>query len=393
MDATSLLDPEPDALERSRALSALIAHEIDQKGGVLGFDRFMDLALYHPRLGYYTSDSPIFGAVGDYITAPESGQLFANCIARQCMEVLDRLGGAITEYGAGSGRLACGLLQTLQKLDFVPDRYLIVEKSSRMRRRQRALLRKCVPELFDRVRWYDEHPKERMCGVVIANELLDAMPVKRFTVSQGEIRELGVGLRGDSFSWRPMETTLTTASDSARNYWLRLPDDYVSEFNPNLVQWLNGVAKNARQSVVLLIDYGYPRHEYLHESRPNGTLKCHYQHRTHGDPFLYPGLQDITAAVDFTTVAETAIEFGFDVVGFTTQTRFLISCGLEGVMKNDQTDDPVLLYERGQEAKRLLLPSEMGQACKVMALAMQFNHPLLGFGTDERHRLTDFAPV
>lgn len=393
MDATSLPDPDPDALERSRGLSALIANEIGQNGGVIGFDRFMELALYHPRLGYYAGNSPIFGIYGDYITAPESGQLFANCIARQCMEVQNYLGGSITEYGAGSGRLACGLLQRMQKLNSVPDRYLIVEKSPQMRQRQRALIQKCVPELSDRVRWYDEHPKEEVSGIVIANELLDAMPVKRIVVAQGEIKELGVELRDGRFSWLPMATTERIIPEGAMNHWFRLPDNYVSEFNPNLVEWLGGLSESVDKCVVLLIDYGYPRHEYLHESRRFGTLKCHYQHRIHNDPFYYPGLQDITTAVDFTTVAEIAAEIGFDVTGFTTQTSFLTSCGLERLMQNEQTDDPVLRYERGQEAKRLLLPSEMGQICKVMALAKRFKYPLLGFGVDERHRLTGFNPV
>ena len=392
MVTSSLPDPNPGALERSRSLCALISGEIKRSGGTIGFDRFMRLALYQPELGYYASESPIFGSSGDFVTAPESGELFARCITRPCLEVLGQIGGSVIEYGAGSGRLACCLLENLRDHGALPERYVIVEPSAVMRRRQRDLIEERAPYFIDRMRWYDVHPQDHFTGFVVANEVLDAMPVKRFIVRQGTIKELGVGLDGEQFKWRVIDTADGAfAAGAVIGDGLALPDGYISEFNPALQQWLRGLHQAIKEAVVLLIDYGYPRHEYFHESRSQGTLKCHYQHRVHGDPFFYPGLQDITAAVEFTTVAETADQIGFELAGFATQTRFLIACGLHELIAEQAIDDPAVRYKRAQEAKLLLLPSEMGQTCKVMALATNYEQPLSCFTDDERHRLHGFA--
>ena len=392
MVTSSLPDPDSGALERSRSLCALISGEIERSGGAIGFDRFMHLALYQPELGYYAAESPIFGSSGDFITAPESGELFARCVTTQFREVLGQIGGSILEYGAGSGRLACCLLENLRDHGALPECYVIVEPSVVMQRRQRDLIEERAPYFIDRMRWYDTHPQGQLTGFVVANEVLDAMPVKRFIVQQGTIKELGVGLDHESFTWRVIDTADGEFTGGALiGEGLALPDDYVSEFNPALERWLAGLHQTLKEGVVLLIDYGYPRHEYLHESRSEGTLKCHYQHRVHGDPFFYPGLQDITAAVEFTTVAETADRIGFELAGFATQTRFLLACGLDELMAEQAIDDPTVRYERAQEAKRLLLPSEMGQTCKVMALATNYDQPLSCFTNDDRHRLHGFA--
>lgn len=392
MVTSSLPDPDSGALERSQSLRALISGEIEQCGGTIGFDRYMQMALYQPELGYYATESAIFGPSGDFVTAPESGELFARCVSHQCLEVLGEIGGAVIEYGAGSGRLACSLIDNLRNHGALPERYVIVEPSAVMQRRQRDLLTERVPYFVDRMRWYDAHPRDQFTGVVVANEMLDAMPVKRFIVQQGTVKELGVGLDGERFKWQ--------AVDPGADGWIKgvytgdppvLPDDYISEFNPALEEWLAGLHRTLREGVVLFVDYGYPRHEYLHESRSRGTLKCHYQHRVHSDPFIYLGLQDITAAVEFTTLAETAEQVGFELAGFTTQTRFLIACGLHEYITEQASDHPAALYERAQEAKRLLLPSEMGQTCKVMALATHYDQPLSCFADDERHRLHGFA--
>ncbi len=392
MVTSSLPDPDSGALERSRSLCALISDEIERNGGALGFDQFMRLALYQPEFGYYTGNRPIFGPSGDFVTAPESGELFAHCLSRQCIEVLGQVGGFVLEYGAGSGRLACCLLENLREHGALPEGYVIVEPSAVMQRRQRKLIAQQAPYFLDRVRWYDTHPPDRYVGLVIANEVLDAMPVKRFIIQQGEIRELGVGLDGDRFAWHIIDTAAVAFTASATpDDWRVLPDGYTSEFNLELEGWLQGIHRALKEGVVLLIDYGYPRHEYLHESRSQGTIKCHYRHRVHGDPFFYPGLQDITAAVEFTTVAETADRIGFELAGFAAQTRFLIACGLHELLTEQAIDDPAVRYERAQEAKLLLLPSEMGQTCKVMALATNYDRPLACFVDDERHRLRGFA--
>ena len=392
MVTSSLPDPDPGALERSRLLCTLISDEIERCDGAIGFDQFMQLALFEPELGYYAAESPIFGPSGDFVTAPESGELFAQCLVGQCLDVLSEIGGSVLEYGAGSGRLACSLLENLRKHNALPEQYVIVEPSAVMRARQRTLIEQSAPYFIDRMRWYGEQPQGEFIGFVVANEMLDAMPIKRFIVQQGTIKELGVGLVDEHFGWHVMDTAVTAFPTNESAYeWHELPDNYISEVNPSLEEWLRKLHGVLRKGVVLIIDYGYPRHEYLHESRSQGTLKCHYQHRVHADPFFYPGLQDITAAVEFTTVAETANRVGFELAGFAAQTRFLIACGLEEIIAAQTSDDPALCYEHAQEAKLLLLPSEMGQTCKVIALATNYERQLHRFDDDERHRLRGFA--
>ncbi len=388
-----LPDPDPDALQRSRRLSSLIRSEILKAGGAIGFDRYMQLALYEPSLGYYTGSSSIFGPGGDFITAPESGELFARCLARQCIQILEAIGGSIVEYGGGSGRLACSLLQILEQQDALPASYVIVEPSPRMRCRQETLLRDNVPACFERVRWSDKHAPLETDGIVIANEVLDAMPVKRFIVVDGFIRELGVGLNAQSFCWTVLDSVAleVTGIERQRNGEVLLPDDFVSEFNPALKAWFADLSSVLRRAVVILIDYGYPRHEYFHPSRSSGTVKCHFQHRVHDDPFLYPGAQDITVAIDFTLVAELAVDAGLRVAGFTTQTRFLLACGIDQFVEANGERDAADQLKLAQEAKRLLLPSAMGQTCKAMALAADYSENLIGFAADERHRLSGFA--
>ncbi|MEE2983901.1 MAG: SAM-dependent methyltransferase [Pseudomonadota bacterium] len=386
-------DPDPDALQRSRRLSSFIRSEIQKAGGAIGFDRYMYLALYEPTLGYYTGSSPVFGPGGDFITAPESGELFARCLARQCIQILEEIGGSIVEYGGGSGRLACSLLRILEQQDALPASYVIVEPSPRMRCRQEALIRDQVPACFERVRWSEKHAPSEIDGIVIANEVLDAMPVKRFIVVDGFLRELGVGLNAHGFCWTVLDPAAleVTGIERRRDGKVLLPDDFISEFNPALEAWFADLSSVLRRAVVILIDYGYPRHEYFHPSRSRGTLKCHFQHRVHDDPFLYPGEQDITAAVDFTLVAELAVDAGLRMAGFTTQTRFLLACGVDQFVEANGERDAASQFKLTQEAKRLLLPSAMGQTCKAMALTADYSENLIGFAADERHRLSGFA--
>ena len=384
---SSLPDPDPAALERSRRLTLRIAESIREAGGVIGFDRYMDMALYEAGLGYYASDAPIFGSAGDFVTAPEAGDLFAWCLARQCRDILLETGGGIVEYGAGSGRLARALIGILQALEVLPEYYLIVEPSATLAQRQRETLSAALPEFFPRISWHGEGVDQGLRGVVIANEVLDAMPVKRFVVEQGRAFELGVAIAGDGFAWtRARSLNIADFSaPTARTLGL-LPDGYVSEYNLGLAAWLAGLRRVLTSGVVLLADYGYPRHEYLHPSRSEGTLKCHYRHRVHDDPFFLPGLQDITAAVDFSELAEQASAAGFELGGYASQAAFLIACDLQDYLGSDAGGNRGR-FERAQEAKLLLLPGEMGQTCKLMALNVDYDRPLRGFGNDERHRL------
>ena len=385
--SSSLPDPDHEALERSRQLVARIRAAIVAAGGMLGFDAYMRMALYEPALGYYSGPAAIFGRAGDFITAPEAGSLFAACVARQCAAMVEH-GDGIVEYGAGSGRLACDLLHHLDQAGSLPAYYCIVEPSASLRARQRAACAALPTALRSRVRWCDQHPEAGVRGVVIANEVLDAMPVERCIVAAGRWQELTVALDAERLVW----ATRAYRGTSCDPRWAsRLPDGYVCEANPVLAGWLTGMRACLQRAVVLLADYGYPRHEYLHATRVGGTLKCHYQHYVHDDPFVYPGLQDITASVDFTGVAEQAVAAGFDVLGYTTQAHFLLDNDLPAVLAA-AGGNAAAQYRAAQEAKLLLLPGGMGQTFKFMALGVGDAPPLAGFRHDERYRLDGFMP-
>ena len=386
----SLPDPDPAGLARSQRLAALIRADIAASpAGAIPFADYMRRALYEPGLGYYASDNPIFGAAGDYVTAPESGELFAACLARQCREILADDGEVIVEYGAGSGRLAGALCSALLGAD--PGlRYHIVEPSAALRARQRAHLERSVPALVERVSWSADHVAVGS-GVIVANEVLDAMPAARVRTGDAGPEVLGVGLDGDAFVWRAMGPPQAPPPAAFLAALATRPAGYVSEYLPGLESWCAGLAGVLTRGVALIADYGYARHEYLHPARRDGTLKCHYRHHVHDDPFFLPGLQDLTVSVDFTHLAEAGAEAGFRVAGYATQARFLIGCGLERIMLEAAGASAVADYARAQEAKRLLLPGEMGETFKFMALAIDYDATLCGFVADERHRLDGFA--
>jgi SAM-dependent MidA family methyltransferase len=382
--------PEPAALEHSRRLIARIRSGIDAAGGRIAFRRFMELALYAPGLGYYSAGSVKFGRDGDFTTAPELSPLFSACVARQCGEILGRCGGVILELGAGSGALALGILGFLRDSDRLPDEYLILEPSADLRQRQQELLSARLPQCRGRIRWLDALPERPLRGVILANEVLDAVPVHRVRLRGGAIEELGVGWDGRAFEWRAAiaEPGLVARALGLLAAAAALPPEYTTEINPDLVPWFAAIAGALERGAVLLFDYGYPRREYYHPDRIEGTLICHYRHRAHPDPFLYPGLQDISAAVDFTGVAEAAAAAGLSVAGFTTQAHFLIGCGLHDLPQLDPAAAGRERLEFARQAKLLTLPGEMGESIKAMAILRGIDGPLMGFsGADHRRRL------
>ncbi len=354
-------------------------------GRVIGFDRYMQIALYEPGLGYYTGDNAIFGAGGDFVTAPESGVLFARCLARQCAEILDVTGGVVIEYGAGSGRLAAHLLTLLGD---ALDGYHIIEPSARLRERQRALIAAEAPAQAARVVWHERPPAQRFSGVVIANEVLDALPARRYVVEAGAVHELGVGLEHGELVWRVAPAAVPAALAAALAGYA---EGYTTEALPGMSAWVAALGAMLERGVALICDYGYAGHEFLHPARSSGTLKCHYRHQVHDDPFRAPGIEDLTTAVNFSDLAETADAAGLTVGGFTTLTRFLIASGIERELAAAARGDAAHDYTLAQEAKLLLLPGEMGQTCKLMALARDYAAPLSGFAADERHRLAGFV--
>ena len=377
---------EPDGL--SSALTARIREEITARGGTVPFSRFMELCLYAPGLGYYRNSTAKFGPAGDFVTAPEISDLFGACLSRQVLQVLDGVpGGVVLEVGAGSGRLAAQILQSLAAHGFEPP-YLVLEPSAELRRRQAAYLRE--QGLGGRVEWMDGLPDFGLRGVVVANEVIDALPASRFEVTGDEVREAYVGWRDGAFSfeWRPASTPLERAwEEIRRDIEAALPPAYLSEVILAAPAWVETMAARLERGLLLLLDYGFPRRELYHPERSDGTLACHYRHRVHHDPFFRPGLQDLTAHVDFTALARAGESAGLEVAGFTTQAEFLLATGLleEGAGFAPGSE----AYLRfAQEVKRLTLPAEMGEAIKVLAMSRGVEGPLLGFsGRDHRPRL------
>jgi SAM-dependent MidA family methyltransferase len=379
-DPAKLPAPTADEQAHSAQLAQLIREEIARAGGAIDFARYMALALYAPGLGYYSAGKTKFGAAGDFVTAPEISPLFARCLAVQCAQVLHALGGGdVLEVGAGSGRLALDLLTALDAQGALPNRYLILELSADLRARQTQLLHERAPQLAARVRWLSELPAD-FRGAVIANELLDAMPVERFRVGAHGIEQMQVCVEDDRFVWNAHPAPAALAAQVSP---LDLPVGYVSEINPQAQAWVASIAARLTAGVVLLIDYGFPRAEFYHPQRSQGTLMCHYRHRAHGDPLILVGLQDITAHVDFTAIAEAGRDAGLTVLGYTSQAAFLLALGLTRFAE-ETPDDTRARLSVAQQIKTLTLPSEMGELFKVIALGRGVEPPLLGFTLQDR---------
>jgi SAM-dependent MidA family methyltransferase len=378
--------PFPTAEETavSSELTALIREEI-RRAGSIGFSRYMELALYAPGVGYYMVGKEKLGASGDFTTAPESFPLFGRCLAVTAREVLEQLGdGDVLEVGAGSGKLAVELLRELDRAGTPPRRYYILDVSPHLRARQAQTLREAVPSLCDRVQWLDRLPAT-FSGLVLGNELLDAIPVERFQVGPDAVRQLRVDWKDDGFAWTdaPAGAPLTERVAPSR-----LAPGYASEVGFAAEAWTRSVADILQSGMVLLVDYGFPRAEFYHPDRSGGTLMCHYRHRTHADPLILTGLQDITAHVDFTAIAEAGADAGLDVLGYTSQAAFLIGSGLEHVAGRLDPSDVRAHLALTDQIKKLTLPHEMGELYKVLALGRGLQRPLKAFSLqDRRHRL------
>lgn len=376
------LPPLSDA-ERahSERVAAQIRRRIELAGGAIDFPEFMNGALYAPGLGYYSSEGATFGASGDFVTAPELGAVFARCLARQCLEIFERVGAVeVLEAGAGSGALAAELLAEFERLGIAPVRYRILELSSALRARQKRTLAGRLPHLAASVEWLERWPTS-MHGVVIANELLDAIPVERFRVKSGGIEQLQVAMDGARFIWRERPAD---AAISARVAPLELPDGYTSELGLQAEAWVASLGSLLGRGVALLIDYGFPRAEFYHPQRTTGTLMCHYRHRAHTDPLIRVGVQDITAHVDFSAMAGAARAFGLDVLGYTSQAMFLLGCGMEEILAASDASDAGTHLRMTNEINRLTSPAEMGELFKVLAVGRGIDAPLRGFALHDR---------
>ena len=375
-----------------RRVRERLTAEIDGAGGWIGFDRYMEVALYAPGLGYYSAGAHKLGAGGDFTTAPEVSRLFGACVARQCAEILRALGRAsiILEIGAGSGRLAADLLSRLDELGCVPERYLVLEISADLRERQRRTIAEAVPHLAPRVEWLDAPPEAAFDGVVLANEVLDALPVTRFRWRAAGCEELGVARDGARLIWAPRAASAALAAEcallaQAGGGW---EEGYTSEYCERLPAWTAAITRAHRAGLALWIDYGLPRRHYYFPERRDGTLICHIRQRTLQDPFFAPGLEDITAWVDFTRLAQASGACGYRLAGFTTQAHFLAGLSIDREMHHLAAEDPHRFARLANEARALVLPGEMGERFKAMAWMRGMESPLPAFRVqDLRHTL------
>jgi SAM-dependent MidA family methyltransferase len=384
--------PAPDALaqQHSESLIARIKTEIEQNGGSISFQRYMELTLYAPGLGYYAAGSTKFGEEGDFITAPEISSLFSRALAKAILPALApelNQEFIILEVGAGRGRMAADILVYLQQANRLPKEYWILELSADLRQRQKQTIEELAPELLDRVKWLDQLP-ETFSGVVLANELLDAMPVQLFQKNEKNINEVNVVWLNDRFCFEIKSSfdqrLIQRVKGIETELGIEFETGYVSEINFAAEDWLKSIAERLQQGMIILIDYGFPRHEYYHQQRNQGTLMCHYRHRSHTDAFVYPGLQDITAHVDFTALADAAIDVNMQVMGYTNQVSFLIGAGLLQLAEADHTHEDVddnieQQMKVATEIKKLTLPHEMGELFKVIGFSKNCDVSLPAF--------------
>ena len=373
----ALPPPDPEAARHSDHLAAFIRNEIAAAGGAIPFSRFMERALYAPGLGYYSAGSAKFGPAGDFTTAPELGPLFAGCVAEAVAPVLRQLGpdAGFLEIGGGSGAFAETMLKRLLAMDALPSRYAILEPSADLRERQKERLgRGLIPPVFELIEWLDGPPEAKWNGVLFANEVIDALPTPRFTLREGEVFEEHVSLDSEgrfARSDRPADPLLAASVRHVERTLERtFADGYRSEVLPQLPYWIQAVMGGLGAGAMLFVDYGYPRREYYQPQRDSGTLRAFYRHQVHNDVHAWPGLQDLTASVDFTALAEAGTQAGFDLAGYCTQASFLLANGLPQLLEEAESRGSQLQVQKlRNEAKTLTLPSEMGERFQVMGFS------------------------
>ena len=390
LDSKDLPVPSELAQQHSEKLIELIKTEIEREAGLISFQRYMELALYAPALGYYAAGSTKLGKEGDFITAPELSPLFSQCLANAVLPALEE-DQVILEVGAGSGRMAADILAFLKQQKRLPKAYWILELSADLRQRQKETIKKTAPDLINKVKWLDRLP-EQFSGVVLANELLDAMPVHLFQKKETGVNEVNVAWKDEKFVYqlKPMKSSYETRllnrlTEIESETGMELPLDYVLEVNFAAEDWIQSIAESLQQGLIILIDYGFPRHEYYHAQRVQGTLMCHYRHRAHADPFVYPGLQDITAHVDFTAMADAALAAGLKVTGYTNQVNFLMGAGLMELAtliedaEGNQQKNLKQQIDIATQIKKLTLPHEMGELFKVIGFSKNCDVSLPAF--------------
>ncbi len=385
MSAATLPVPSPEAQAHSAKLVALIAAEIQNNGGWLPFSRYMELALYAPGLGYYTAGARKFGEAGDFITAPELSSLFGRTLARQLVQIMQASSPYILELGAGSGKLAVDILSELEVLGELPERYAILEVSADLRQRQQQLIAERLPHLAEKVRWLDALPDE-ISGAVIGNEVLDALPVHLVHWQAAGIVERGLSLtESGQLCWQDRPITDPALLAAAQR--IQVPDDYLSELPLAANGLITSLGQRLQHGALLFIDYGFGAREFYHPQRDRGTLMCHYRHYAHDDALFLPGLQDITAHVDFTAVAEAGIDAGLAFLGYTSQAYFLLNCGITELLNQVSPDDLKAYAPLSGQVQKLTSPAEMGELFKVIAFGKGLEIPLKGYARGDLSRM------
>ncbi len=365
--------PEPDAASaaHSACVAAHIHDVIERAGGSISFAQYMQLALYAPRLGYYSAGATKLGAAGDFVTAPEISPLFGRILARQCAFVLEQLeGGCVLEPGAGTGALAISMLAKFGELGVMPDRYLILEVSADLRERQEARINSECPQYLERITWIDALP-ENFTGVVVANEIADAIPVERFRILNNDVMQLKVASDGQLFAWqadRAPDLLCAAVRQVEADIGRVLGNGYESEISPGLSNWVTDISNSVQEGAVLLVDYGVTRREYYAPERRHGWLRCHFRHRAHDNPLILPGIQDLTSWVDFSAVASAATQAGMTIAGYVTQSHLLLGGGLDEELAEFGSLPVAKQVELSGQVKLLTLPGEMGENFKCIGL-------------------------
>ncbi|SFE07905.1 class I SAM-dependent methyltransferase [Nitrosomonas sp. Nm166] len=394
MSLPATLPPASEAaLTHSHSVQTMIRDKIHAAGGWIPFEQFMNLALYAPGMGYYSSGATKLGSAGDFVTAPEISSLFSRTLAQQVIQISRQINQAdILEFGAGSGKLALDLLLELEKSNALPRKYFILEISAELRQRQQILFADKAPHLTHMVEWLAQLPTQ-FNGTILANEVLDAMPVHIVAWHNNVLFERGVIWKNDQFAWqdRPIQNIELYHAASQLASLINPNDDvtysYVSEINLAATYFMRSLANILQQGVILLIDYGFGRDEYYHPQRSQGTLMCHYRHHAHDDPFFLPGLQDITSHMDFSAITAAAENTELVLLGYTTQAYFLINCGITEILAQTSVEDIHSYLPQANQLQKLVSPAEMGELFKVIAFGKNFSELLIGFKNGDMSRL------
>ena len=388
----SLPAPDESAFQHSCAVKNMICSEITTAGGWIPFARYMELAIYSPGMGYYCSGTTKFGCAGDFVTAPEVSSLFGRAIAQQATQIIESVGGDIgdiLEFGAGTGKLALDILLELENLNRLPQYYFILEVSGELQEQQKKLFEKFAPHLLSRVQWLENLPT-KFKGLILANEVLDAMPVHLVVWRDNSLFERGVVWSGKSFEWsdrllvdgelfKIAQEIIPRASFNNNNI-----DTYISEINLSVRGFIRSLANILQKGTIVLIDYGFGRNEYYHYQRSRGTLMCHYRHHAHNDPFYFPGLQDITSHVDFTAITDVATGEGLELLGYASQAQFLINCGITEILAQIPVENTGDYLPMSNQVQKLVSPAEMGELFKVIALGKDAQKSLIGFSNGDK---------